>query len=131
MPTKKASTKAAKVPPCTIDDKDAEIARLRAELAAARPAPDSPGRDVVVENITPNPLKFYVVGPKGRTEEFRFGPMPIPNRDNPTAPVRQIEGDTPFRRSLPSWAMKDANIQGALRGNPAKGFDPQLRRVAA
>ena len=132
MPSqRKPSKKAAEVPPI-LDEKDAEIARLLALVAAANKANgEIPERAAMVENITPNPLKFYVVTPKGETEEFRFGPMPIPNKGNPLAPPQQIEGDTPYRLRLPPWALKDPMIRGALKGNPSKGFDPQLRLMAA
>jgi hypothetical protein len=117
--TNKAPAKGArtrKPAPSTLDEANARIAALEARLREQTTAPRK-GK-VVLENLTVNPQTFYLSAPPGqRSDVLKFGPRPIPNKDNPLAPVQQIAGDEPYTKTVDAAMLEDDLIKSAIARN--------------
>lgn len=106
----------------------AEIKALKARIAELEgKKPSTSASSGILENRTPNPIRIVLMRETGSrmdgdkriaeygTTEIKFGPMPIPDPENPTAPARQIEGDTPFRQQVDGWVLETPEIAGMVR----------------
>ena len=125
MPSKSASKPRAPRKPSAGSSEIAALKARIAELEGNKPAISAaPG---ILENRTPNPIRILLMREVGftmegkkkiaeyGTTEVKFGPMPIPDPSNPTAPAQQIEGDTPYRQSVEAWVLDTPEIVGMCK----------------
>lgn len=112
-PRKGAKPRTRKPAISDLEKANARIAALEKQLQEKAAAPEKKGK-VVLENLTVNPLAMYIRVPGKRSEPLKFGPRPIPNKDNPLAPVQQIAGDEPYIKSVDATVLDDDLIKSAI-----------------
>ena len=113
-PTPGAKPRTRKTAPATLEEANARIAVLEKQLQEKPAALPKKGK-VVLENLTVNPQCFYLsTSPGQRSNVLKFGPRPIPNKDNPLAPVQQIKGDEPYVKTADVSVLDDELVKSAV-----------------